>query len=301
MAARRNCRLRRWSTQTLDKLLVTEIVTLTHSNPQLASLSAQVTGQLNRLAALSALVFGDHDGQGQLVCKTGIFSTDQAAAERNYAPLICMEAAMLGWHAACLANGIGDSVDPERDSPWTGTDQLPPYDTADFEAVKAASDRIGLLGCLAPGQYTVEFPWDDGAISQSLFAYDDGRERLRGLKRFAEEDITRMGGRTSLLWIRTTERHSFYGNGVLATLEIPLPVDDPDLPRLFDELNRWELSGHDLPPLFGAWSIGTRAPTFVTFIPNQLCMPILFLNLFHWSKVRHFRVRAWLEASRVGH
>jgi hypothetical protein len=70
----------------------------------------------------------------RLVCKVGIFSSDRAAAERVYAPLMCTEAVIMGWHAAGLARNRYQ-VDPEQ-CPLNGTGAAPPYSLADFEAVR---------------------------------------------------------------------------------------------------------------------------------------------------------------------
>jgi hypothetical protein len=134
-----------------------------------------------------------------------------------------------------------------------------------------------------------------------MFAWPDLRAKLLANGEYTEEQLDRMSGPTSLLQIVTDQPHSLYGNGVLIRLELPVPFDEHTGPALIDELNRWELSGADLPPLFGAWCLGPRAPTFVTFLPNQYCvgLPGLLQNFAVWSHGRHVRVRNWLQASRT--
>jgi hypothetical protein len=107
-----------------------------------------------------------------------------------------------------------------------------------------------------------------------------------------EADVERMAGRTSILQIRQA-RHPLYGNGVLSTLEVPLPIDARSAEEV-DGLSRWELATPDTPPLFGAWHIGSRAPCFVTFVPNALCYPGLPFNLTAWAMVRGALARLWL-------
>ena len=91
--------------------------------------------------------------------------------------------------------------------------------------------------------------------------------------------------------------HPLYGNGVLCQLEIPLPVKGALTANLVDELNRWELSGADLAPLFGSWCVGNRAPAFVSFVPNQFCFPGMPRYLTVWAAARQGRVRQWLSGS----
>ena len=283
--------------RTHDGLLVRELVTLTHSAPGLHS-QPKLAAMLNRWSTLSALVPGTDGAPTRLVCKVGIFDGDRAAAERLYAPLLCTEAAIIGWHAARIVHGPLE-MDPDS-SPLTQVMEPAPYDSADFEAAKAIADRFGAFGTLGDSGLTVEFPWDDGAVSR-MFALPDFRTKLLADGEHTEEQLDRMAGRTTLFQLVTDQPHSVYGNGVLARLELPIAFDEQTGPALIDELNRWELSGIDLPPLFGAWCLGPRAPTFVSFIPNQYCvgLPGLLQNLTVWAHGRHVRARHWLQASRT--
>lgn len=248
-----------------DGALLSEVVTLTHRSVQFAGLSAQARSQLNRWAALGALVPGEGNAEGQWSTKVGIFSTDQVAAERLYAPLLCGQATIIGWHSQCLAQGLY-KVEPNQ-GPLAHADEPARVDQSEFAAAKSMSDRLGLKGTLQEGSYSVEFPWEQPGVP----------------------------GRTSLLWVRTAERHSLYGNGVLSTLELPVPVDVKNLPQLVDELNGWELGEPDLPPLFGAWCIGPRAPTFISFVPTLLCVPGLVMGLASWARARHARAQQWVQ------
>jgi hypothetical protein len=283
--------------RTHDGLLVRELVTLTHTAPGLHS-QPQLAAMLNRWSTLSALVPGSDGAPTRLVCKVGIFDGDRTAAERVYAPLLCTEAAIIGWHAARLVHGPLE-MDPDL-SPLTQVKDPAPYDAADFEAAKAITDRFPAFGTLGDAGLTVEFPWDDGAVSR-MFAWPDLRAKLLADGEHTEEQLERTAGRTSLFQLVTDQPHSLYGNGVLARLELPVAFDEQTGPALIDELNRWELSGIDLPPLFGAWCLGPRAPTFVSFIPNQYSvgLPGLLQNLTVWAHGRHVRARHWLNASKT--
>jgi hypothetical protein len=229
----------------------------------------------------------------RLVAKVGIFSTDGEAAERVYAPFLCTEALVSGWHAAHIVRGQFRQ-DPEL-SPLQMTSQDPPFDNADFKAIKAITDRSRYLGSLGDRHFTVEFPWDVGAVTH-LARQEDMQNRMHASGLFSEEKIDSMGGRTSLLQIRVAE-HSLYGKGVQTTLELPVAPDDPATVQMVHELNAWEISGADLSPHFGAWCIGTRALTYVSFLPTQFCVPGILHNLIYWMAARHARVRQWLNAS----
>jgi len=251
--------------QTADGHNVKEVVTLLHRSVQLLGVPAQACSQLNKWATMGALLAGVRDAEGVWASKVSIFATDQSAAERLYAPLLSGQASIMGWHSQCLAQGIY-KVDAAG-SPLANADEVPPIDPSEFEAAKAADDQLGLKGTVQAGSYGVHLPRHGGA---------------------------------SALWVRTTERHSLYGNGVLSTLELPIPLDRKGLPELTDQLNRWELSGPDLPPRLGAWCVGPRALTYISFIPSLLCVPGVAVSLAAWGRARHARVSQWLEAEGAG-
>jgi hypothetical protein len=284
--------------RTIDGYVVQEIVTAKHSSPLLDSLPHESVSLLNRWATGSAIVSADDSGRWELVCKIGIFSDDRDAAERLYAPLICQEAAIMGWHAAQLALGVLEN-DSEA-SPLSGTNDPSVYAEQDFASAKEYTDRLGNLGTLSDGGFTVEFGWDPGAVS-SMFAWPDFRERCLAAGEYSEKEMDRMAGRTTMLQIRTSQRHGLYGAGVLCTLELPLRLEAEQVGPTVNELNRWEMSGADFPPMFGAWCAGPRAPTFVTFIPNQWSLPGLLRKLAVWSEGRHRWARLLLTAPPTIH
>jgi hypothetical protein len=276
--------------KTRDGLLVKEVVRLTHSSPALEPLTV-FAGQMNRWATLSSITSAADDCSAGLNCQVGVFSEGRAAAERVYAPLLCTEAAIIGWHAARLARGQFH-LDPDS-SPLLGTADVIPYDTSDFETCLQYANRMGLFANADANAFTAEMPWDPGAVSNMFRVMEAGPESTAE-DSWSQEDLERMGGRTCLLWLTTNEPHALYGNGVLSRLELPLPVHGPSAEALVNELNQWELSTVDLPPLFGAWCLGPRAPTFVSFVPNAMCVPGLLVNLLMWNRVRAARVREWV-------
>ena len=251
------------------ELVISEVVTLTHRSTEYSGLSARACAELNRYAAMGVLMSGESNAQGLWISKIGIAAADCSAAERLYAPLLCGQATIMGWHSQCLARGRYQ-MDPGQ-SPVAGGNEPARVQQAEFAALQAMSNREGLVSSLQPGSYTVQFPWPDAVAP----------------------------GSTSLLGIRSTEPHSLYGQGVLATLELPLSLQQNRAPELVDQLNRWELGHPELPPLLGAWCVGQRAPAFVSFVPTLLCVPGLVAGLAAWARGRHDRVCQWIEREGI--
>jgi len=288
--------------ETFDGLKVIEEVTLTHVCPALTEISASQAAQINRFALISCLVPGSSNSPSKFVCKAGLFSADLDAAERLYAPLICTEAAVIGWYAACLGRQIL-KANPDS-SPIFKTGENPPYDVADFESVKAFSTKKGFAASSSVDGFTVEFPWEPGAFS-AMFSLDRVKENARKNLKLSEEEIETMAGATSLLQLLVME-HPLIGKGIQSRLEIPLYISPGEgvesrMLEVVSELNAWELTGADLPPLFGAWCCGPRAPTFVSFYPTQYCVPGMLHNLFHWARLRQWRARQWLSVGPSRH
>jgi hypothetical protein len=284
---RSQLRVDRVDVNTRDGLVVKEVVRLNHWSPALEPLTSTFGGQINRWATLSGITSGVDARPAGLTCQAGIFAPDRAAAEHVYAPLLCTEATIIGWHAALLARGHFH-VDP-NDSPLQRTSDTTPYGESDFQTCLQCAQRMGLFANADEHSLTAEVPWDPGALSHSFKALESAAGND-----LSETDLARLGGRTSLLWLTTEQPHAMYGNGVLSRLELPLPVDGSSAEALVAELNQWELSTVDLPPLFGAWCLGPRAPTFVSFVPNAMCVPGLLVNLLCWNRVRAARVREWI-------
>ena len=278
-----------------DGRLVHDVVSVAHHSDLLQPFSAAFLADLNRLAPLGAFIPAQPELPPRFVMKTGVFAGDEAAAERVYAPLLCMQAAFMHWHVAKIVRGQFE-CDPEL-SPLERVNDPAPYSQADYESVKERMDGHRFYGTLGSLYYTCEFPWDDGAVS-NVFGLDDARAQLEA-RGVSSEAIEAAGGRTSLFQIQNM-RHPLYGNGVQARLEIPLSAEHEEAARVATELKIWELDTPDLPPLFGAWCVGPRSPAFVTFVPNQLCLPGLLHNLAVWAMVRHFRVRRWVESTPAG-
>jgi hypothetical protein len=176
------------------------------------------------------------------------------------------------------------------------TSQDPPFDNADFEAIKSITDRSDYFGSLGDRHFTVEFPWEVRAVTNLVGQEEMQKTLRRASQDFSDKQLDRMAGKTSLLQILVAE-HPLYGKGVRSTLELPFAPDDPTAEQTVNELNAWELSGADLPPHFGAWCVGPRALAYVCFLPTQFCVAGILSNLTMWMAARHARVLQWLSAS----
>lgn len=278
--------------QTSDELAVQEVVKLTHTFPA-SYLAPGLVAKLNCLATISSLEPPDDSGMARLVSKVGIYRGARSAAVLLYAPLLCTEAIVIGWNAARIA----------RKSPGQChlgmMSEDPQFDDEDFRSLKEFINRIGRFYTLGDRHWAAEFPWDDGAVT-SVFPREEFREHARRSSELSDERIDQYTGRTSLLRIRITE-HPFYGKGVFATLELPVEPDHSLSVPLAMELNDWELTTAHLPPHFGAWCLGERALSYVSFMPTQYCVPDLLPNLTVWMSARQHRVRELLLDSPTSH
>jgi len=118
---------------------------------------------------------------------------------------------------------------------------------------------------------------------------------------YSSAQADRAAGRNALMLLRSDLHHPWFGRGIFSTLELPIGGDLPSLLRLVRELNQWELETPELPPFFGAWVVGPRAPMFQTFVPNQLCVPGIVVNLTVWAASRARMVREWLGEEGTRH
>jgi len=91
---------------------------------------------------------------------------------------------------------------------------------------------------------------------------------------------------TSLLTIRTNERHPQLGNGMLVRLSLPVGCPKEDWARVAIDLNARELRSLTRSPFLGSWCAGDDAITFVSFYPNVAHQPGLLQNLVNYSMGR---------------
>lgn len=106
---------------------------------------------------------------------------------------------------------------------------------------------------------------------------------------------TPFGEDTALIRLLTDQAHPQLGNGLLATLQLPVIADDLDVARLANELNYLEASSWTEFPLIGCWhsqKVGDAArPAFSTFVPNVLHQPGIATNVALWMLNRARWVR----------
>jgi hypothetical protein len=278
---------------TSDGLVISEQIVLEHVSDALNKYSVNELAHLNKLSTIGAIFPKNEQQPARIISKASVFSQDKQAVERNYAPIIAGGCALIGWQAALLARG---QLEADSDtSPLNGVKDQTQIAENDLESAVEILRKNHLFLNQDGEGLTVEFPWDEGAVS-NVFLEPSMRMTAAGENLdLSEDDLDRMAGRTSLLRIKKSF-HPYFGNGVSSSLELPLSLEEEGLPLLIDIFNQWEISNPDLPPQFGAWCIGPRAPSFVTFLPNQLCIPGVVQNLTMWGLIRAFRIKEFVKS-----
>lgn len=194
--------LRSLETVTHDGYHVDEEVTLMHYSSALSGLSVEEASALNRLATCAAFLPGAEDQPGRFVSRLRVLRGDTAAAEYAYGPMMYIQAAMIGQHAALLARGIS-AWDPER-SVLVGPNERCAIPAEDFSALVSHLDQMRLAHAVDPhaGVLTTELPWDPGAYSAACRNPSFAAE-LRRLG-FTDERIKAMAGRSNSLALSRT-------------------------------------------------------------------------------------------------
>lgn len=282
-----------------DGFVVTEQAEWVLRAPWMEGIDDATLNDWNLFASVAG--FAHYPGSGELVLtsKVGIYSQDGAAASRNYAPIMATAAAGLGWIAERFARSDFE-VSPHA-CPFHRVDHPPPVGPEEFASVlKTHIDRMGVLGSAGTESLSAEFPWDEGALT-AMARLPDLRASLMSATGYSSAQADRAAGRTALMLLRSDLHHPWFGRGIFSTLELPIGGDLPTLLALVRELNQWELETPELPPFFGAWVVGPRAPMFQTFVPNQLCVPGIVMNLAVWAASRARMVREWLAEEGTRH
>ena len=80
------------------------------------------------------------------------------------------------------------------------------------------------------------------------------------------------GNQTALWKMHADSPHPSLGGGLLCILELPFEFERKRLIEVVNILNISEMLPHDLPPHFGAWTVGNmkNKPAYVSFLPNVL-------------------------------
>ena len=138
----------------------------------------------------------------------------------------------------CLKIISGNDKPLKTASEWT---------EADFDLTKSYLDKICVCTTGGPG-LTAEFGIDPRATT--------------AIK----------GDQTALWRMLANEPHISLGGGLFCILEMPFGYERQQLFEVINNLNKSEMLPHDLPPHFGAWTIGNRKnnPAYITFLPNVL-------------------------------
>lgn len=102
-----------------------------------------------------------------------------------------------------------------------------------------------------------------------------GGLRLTSEFRLTEGETTALCGdhHTALWRIFADQPHPELGGGLRCLLELPHRiVDESRIGPILNQLNLMEMAPRDLPPHFGAWSIGNLGnnPAYVSFFPNVM-------------------------------
>jgi len=269
------------SVETLDRLKIVGFVSTKHqmSVKYNDMFTVRSTAIFNRLTSLSS-IFPGGDKTGPFVMnRIAIFQGNEDAGNQLYAPLIATEAYMQPTLAVAIATNRLD-----QGPAFFGlgnTDVSPPYTKEEFDAIAQSFRAQGFFANFSSEGMVVEFPWDHGAISSMAhhFGLTDGE------------------GGTVLCSLAVGEKHPNLGSGLLCTLRLPINfVSDDQLASVVNWLNTFERQSADMPPFLGSWCADhqLKCPTFVTFFPNELCLPGLPMTVANWMGHRGFRIKAAL-------
>jgi hypothetical protein len=114
---------------------------------------------------------------------------------------------------------------------------------------------------------------------------------------------TPFGEDSALIRLLTDQGHPLLGNGLLATLQLPVIAADLDVARLVNELNYTEASTWTGFALIGCWhsqKVGDDSrPVFSTFVPNVYHQPMIATVVAFWMLNRARWARAELYPNRT--
>ena len=272
---------------TADKLIVAEEVRAAY---RLFTPIAAHLDQVNAIDKFCLISSLDTDADNLVLgasSRIQIFKGDDRAAAELYAPLISTELAVIEWHFQRLLSARPHAT-PEE-CVVTQYVRLPDWISGWFDFAGKTLREQGYCCNAGETGLTVEFPWDDGAFSSGL-DFSDLHDEL-GLPK---AEAQRMNGQTSLFTLRS-EVHPMYGAGLLANLVLPVRCEGEAFAyQLCAQLNEMELEANFGPPQFGAWVLGDRGITHVTFTPAEFLVANLPMNLSTWARVRSAQTRAAL-------
>jgi hypothetical protein len=217
---------------------------------------------INLFATTGAIVRGE-DGKDAVVSRLPVFEGEDDALTRLYAPLVAHGTLFQLLGPLCgfyHFNGQKEEV-AAANIAIPGWDEPSRWGAWEFASAEERLSQIGAFANAGAAALTVEFPWEQEAVSA----------------------IT--GDRTSLLRVLADVTHPSAGNGLYHRLDLPLTFGDKEARQCAVKLNRMEAEGIDTPPFFGAWCSIPKSGTvsFVGFWPNFIYEPGTVSNIAVWS------------------
>lgn len=271
---------------------VREVVRVSQAVPEIRKVATpDFAAAWNRFAGTSCLLATTVGAPPSVFAKFPILDGDEGGLEL-YPLLVAGAAHMVGAVANYLMPGEPSASGFLRGLPapppaffGLPTSEIPTFLAEDWQDAWDWIARRQYVSSADLGSLTVEFPFDEGAASAMIEA-------------LSESDAPPK--RTTLLQLRTHERHPIFGPGLLALLRLPVNVPLGEAAKLADAMNRWEYSFVDLPPTIGAWTVTELGPAFSCFFPTALAYSFLPRHLTWWLATRAERARRWLLNAGYG-
>ncbi len=289
------------SVTALDGMCIREVVRVFHPLPHLRSvITPDFALAWNKYAGMSTLLPAMGDAVPPLLfSKFPLLDDDEGAAESLYPLLAAASAYNMAGVAHFLEPGqpsaseflAGASGPPLS---FFGIQEAPaPVSEVAFREGHEWASGQGFFASHSASGISVEFPWDEGALTALAKAYGYGEGTSPDVPEEARKRERALGGETMLLVIDTTTRHPLFGPGLFGLLRLPIVLEEPQLHAVVESLNRWEASHADMVPTLGAWSADTKlsAPAFVCFFPGAFSFDFLPRHLTWWMGGRAWRAR----------
>ncbi len=157
----------------------------------------------NMGAAFSAAIWNEETGCIELVSRQSCFEDDDEAW-RLYVPMVAFAAISQSHTFLKFLTTQLNKSDAEVESVFAKAHEPSRWGEEEFQLTQERLGQFGLFANGGQGGLTAEFPWDAWAVS-SMDSLVTGEERKR----------------TSLLMLKTEERHPCLGNGLFCRLVLP--------------------------------------------------------------------------------
>lgn len=250
---------------TVDGLTITDIITIRTPLTSFKFFDENNYAFINVFATTGAVVRGA-GGKDAIISRLPLFEGDDEALADLYTPLIANGSRVqtVGPYCGlCHNQGRREEYDAAAVA-LSGWNEPSYWGTDEFANAAVRLRQHGAYANAGPSGLTVEFPWEQEAIS------------------------TIVGDSTSMLEIRADVPHPAAGNGLFYRLNLPLNLSDEEAKSCATRLNRAEADGIDTPPFFGAWCTMPASGTlsFGGFWPNLLYKRGTVTNIAFWSWAR---------------